>query len=109
MRPIPIPLRNEMSGDPYYKSCCLGPYLGNCEGSIEWHHEITFAGRQLSAKWAILPVCHFHHEQARNTFIKERLQWIALNRATPEEIKSVSKVVNYTGILERLNRIFGKL
>lgn len=108
MRPIPPRMREEMSNDPFMKVCCLS-MLGNCEGVIEWHHEIQFAGRQLSEKWAILPVCHFHHDQARNSFIKERLQWIALNRATEDELKAVTKAINYIGLKERLNRIYGKI
>lgn len=108
MRPIPQNLRKEMSNDPFYKQCCLGPYLGNCEGVIQWHHHLTFGGPQLSMKWAILPVCQFHHDQARNTFINERLLWIALNRASSEEIKAVSKAIPYQNRLEWLNKIYGK-
>ena len=116
MRPIPQKLRDEMVSDPFYQRCCLDTYNmhnhlkgvgGQCEGRIEWHHNLIVAGRQLNTHWAILPLCHLHHDKL-NSQTKEVLNWIMLNRATEQELSEVSKAVNYKGLRDRLNKVYGK-
>jgi len=92
MRPIPQQLKDEMSADPYYKKCCLSPSLV-CEGKIQFHHNLIFAGRQVNEKFCILPICEFHHHNVEK--FKELLTTIMLNRATDEELKRFSKAVDY--------------
>lgn len=106
MNHIPKALNDELNEDPFYRKCCLS-FLGGCGGRIERHHNLIYAGRQYQAKFAILPACHDHHDMARNTEIKERFDWVMLNRATYAEILSISKAINYTFVLERLNTKFG--
>lgn len=106
MNHIPKALNDELNEDPFYRKCCLS-FLGGCGGRIERHHNLIYAGRQYQAKFCILPACHDHHDMARKTEIKERFDWVMLNRATYEEILSISKAINYVFVLERLNNKFG--
>lgn len=64
MNHIPKALNEELNADPFYLKCCLR-FLGGCSGRIERHHNLIYAGRQYQAKFAILPACHDHHDQAR--------------------------------------------
>lgn len=109
MRKIPPELREEMANDIYYKTCARKDE-GNCQGRITWEHAIIFAGRQVNEKWAILPICEFHHGvnnfQDRGDLNKKKHIWLALNRATDEELLKVSKAINYLELRERLNAIY---
>lgn len=60
MTPIPKPLREEMAADPYYKTCARSQE-GECEGRVTWEHAWIYAGRQIQEKWAIIPLCVWHH------------------------------------------------
>jgi hypothetical protein len=106
MRKIPESLREEMANDPYYKKCARADEH-NCAGRITWEHAIIYAGKQLNEKWAILPICEFHHEvnnyQDRGDLNKEKHIWLALNRATNNELSQISKATNYLQLRERLN------
>lgn len=106
MNHIPTALNNDLNEDPFYKKCCLW-FLGGCGGRIERHHNLIYAGRQVQAKFCILPACHDHHDMARKTEIKERFDWVMLNRATFSEILSISKAINYKEVKDRLNLKFG--
>jgi hypothetical protein len=107
MRPIPINLRNEMENDPFYKQCCM-PEDGLCEGRVEWHHNLIYAGSQLNEKWAILPLCQYHHNNEKHRMIKEQINWIMLNRATDDQLRQYSKAVDYIRERDRLNNLYGK-
>lgn len=85
MRAIPLSLRNELSNDPYYEKCCLS-YTGMCLGRIEWHHNLIYAGRQQNKKFCILPLCKYHHIRADLKPIREKLDKIMEDRATPEDL-----------------------
>ena len=104
MRPIPPLLRKEMSNDPYYIFCCI--LDAKCEGKIEWHHNLIYAGRQVNEKFCILPLCEFHHDNIAR--FKEVVDVLMLNRATDEELLRYSKAVNYIAMRERLNKKYGK-
>lgn len=59
MNKIPENLRNELIGDSYYLRCTRsGP---DCRGRITWEHTFIYAGKQIQEKWAIIPLCWFHH------------------------------------------------
>lgn len=103
MKPIPLKLRNEIASNPYMKKCCL---CGTSSGKIDWHHQIIYAGSQLNEKWAILPLCEICHDSARNSKVKEKLNWIALNRATKEELSRISKAIDYIKERDRLNKVY---
>lgn len=106
MRKIPESLKEEMANDPYYKKCARADE-GNCAGRITWEHAIIFGGKQLNEKWAILPICEYHHGvcnyQDKGDLNKEKHIWLALNRATDEQLLSISKAINYLELKERLN------
>ncbi len=105
MNNIPKKLNEQMNQDSYYKFCCLADE--NCEGKIERHHALIFGGKQVQKKYCILPACEkFHHRYANRKDIKEKMDWIWLNRATEEELKEVSKAIDYKKVKERLNKIY---
>lgn len=103
MRPIPPKLRLKMSEDLFYKSCCLD--TPSCGGKIDWHHNLIFAGRQVNEDWCILPLCnHCHTNIVR---VKEKVDWIMLNRANDSDIQRYSKSINYSMMKAKLNKKYG--
>lgn len=101
-----------MNSDPFYRKCCLQRF-GGCGGtningrSIERHHNLIYAGRQVQALFCILPACVNHHARANNPEVKEQFDWVMLNRASEEEILLYSKSKNYSRERDRLNNIHG--
>ncbi len=75
MRFIPKQVKEELENDPRMKQCCLW-YLDGCDGRIEWHHNLIYAGRQVNIPEAILPLCKAHHDIADHKEIKQRLDWV---------------------------------
>jgi len=61
---------------------------------IEWHHNLIFAGKQVQARFCILPICKQIHDLADRKDVRERLDWIMLNRATDDELIAYSKAVD---------------
>lgn len=116
MTTIPTSLRRDMETDPRYLRCDLQNLLvnliGYCDGRITREHAIYYANKKVQEKWAIPPICAKHHGvdqyQDNGTASKEIRVWVALNRATDEELRSVSKVVNYFRERGRLNMKYGK-
>lgn len=104
MNNIPPKLREEMARDPYYKRCCV---TGDTE-KVQWHHNLIFAGKQVQEKWCILPLAYHIHKIADDKVIRERLDWIMLNRATEKDIMRYSKAVDLSAKLERLNKKYGR-
>ena len=94
MRPIPEKMKREMSVDPYYEKCAICD--GKCQGIITWEHCWIYAGRQINEKWAIIPICEFHHGLGiyfgRGGLNKNINQLISLMRATPEDLIKYPKV-----------------
>ena len=87
MRKIPPKLREEMANDPYYSKCSR---LGNdCKGRITWEHAWIYAGKQINEKWAIIPLCEYHH--LYEGLNKHENQRISLRRATEEDLSHYSK------------------
>jgi hypothetical protein len=62
-------------------------------------HAIIYAGRQLDEPWAIVPTCAWAHDvdehQDGHNYDREKQEYCALLRATPEEILAVSKAIDY--------------
>lgn len=85
---------------------CRRANEGNCGGRITWEHCIIHAGRQLDEAWAIIELCEYHHDvntyQDRGDLKKELNVHFALQQATDEELKSVSKAIDYLELKKRL-------
>lgn len=113
MNNIPPKLRAEMVSDYEYSTCLRHRVLLDhmCQPDpisgklIEWEHVITFAGRQLQKKWAIIPICWLVHRGGK--LDKEINEWISLNRATDDELREVSKATDYIHKRTHLNRKYG--
>lgn len=87
MRKIPPKLREEMANDPYYLTCARLNIT--CKGRLTWEHAWIYAGRQINEKWAIIPLCEYHH--LYEGFDKHENQRLALKRATPEDLAKYPK------------------
>ncbi len=107
MRSIPAKLRKDMEDDPYYKNCCITGMPGTAI-KLEWHHNLIFAGKQVQEKFAILPICYDIHERVKSDqYLRGRLDWIMLNRATDEQLKKYSKAEDLFAKKKRLNKKYG--
>lgn len=105
MRKIPEQLRDELSQDKFYKECCISD--NDCDGKIEWHHNLIFAGKQVNETFCILPVCQYHHEKEKHLIYKEKLNWVMWARATHEQILEYSKAIDYQEVFNRLEKRYG--
>jgi hypothetical protein len=101
MNNMPAKLRKEMSEDPYFKKCCF-TFEHTCSGKIEWHHNLIFGGKQVQDKRFIMPICQNVHDIARNIQVKEMLDLIMLSKLSNEEIRAISKGINYAQRLKYL-------
>lgn len=111
MNNLPKQLKDELSADPEYSRCAIPG--GGHQGRITFEHALYFKGKQVQERFAIVPVCAAHHgvdwwQDAPTESPKSVRVWIALNRATDEELFSISKVVNYHRERDRLNALYGK-
>lgn len=110
MTPIPPRLRKDLANDPFYKHCALADYH-ECGGRVTWEHALIFAGRQIQRRYAIVPVCEAGQEvgayQDAHTMDKQMNIWVALNRATDEELTAISRAIDYRAKRARLNAIYG--
>lgn len=112
MHAIPAQLRRELSQDSFYRTCARKDLFGHiCAGRITWEHALVHAGRQIQARWAILPVCAKGHAvdgfQDAGDMQKDLHVWIALNRASNEELQSISAATDYRALRDRLNAKYG--
>lgn len=104
MRKIPPKLREEMANDPYYLRCCV---TGSASEKIEWHHNLIFAGRQVNEKWCILPLAKSIHDIEKRPDIKEKIDWIMLNRGTEDDLRRYSKAIDLIRRRDILNSKYG--
>lgn len=104
MRKIPPDLRSKMAADPFMKRCCI---TGSTWGKIDWHHNLIYAGRQVNEDWAILPLLRSVHDRISDPEIKDKCDWVMLNRATDEQLEPYCKVVNLIRRRTILNSIYG--
>ena len=100
MRPIPPKMREQMSRDPYMEFC-IHP---GCKNIPEWEHAFIYAGKQINEKWAIVPCCMYHHRG--EGLDKHFNQWVAINRATEEELQKYGKK-NWAQLKATLNEEYG--
>lgn len=109
MRPISPRVKKQLDSEP---DVCALAQFGGCAGRITREHAVIYAHRQLDEAWAIIKICARHHSvdewQDRGLLDKEKNMWVALNRATDDELRAVSKAVNYIRERERLNKIYGQ-
>lgn len=94
MKPIPPKLRKQIDEDQFYKTCALyGQKDHMCDGRITYEHAVIFAGNRVQTLWAIVPICAKYHEvdefQDSHNMDKEMHVWVALNRATDEDLKAM--------------------
>ncbi len=92
MTPIPAKLRKEIAADPFYEHC-IRLHEGECSGHITWEHAWIYAGKQIQEKWAIVPLCYFHH--LGGGLEKEKGQAVALLRATTDDLAKYPKTPWY--------------
>lgn len=112
MIPIPNKIRKEIQNDESYSICSLRDYPGHiCGGRITLEHAIESKGKRLQEKWAIIPICARAHEvdefQDAGTMSKELNIWVALNRATDDELIAISKADDYIEMRAYLNNKYG--
>jgi hypothetical protein len=106
MNNIPKSLKEDMASDPFYKRCCITG-ASALHTKIEWHHNLIFAGRQVQEKWCILPLAKAVHDKANDKGVREKLDWVMLNRASEDELRRYSKAINLKAKRDMLNGKFG--
>lgn len=107
MNCIPKKLRAQLANDPFYRRCCITGEAAKPWDRVQWHHNMTFAGRQVQARFAILPVLESVHRKANKKSVREKLDWIMLNRMSTEDLLLFGKGINWYGRLEYLNQKYG--
>lgn len=123
MRRISEPVQQAMNADPAYKKCMRRELLHDheCKGRITREHAIIYAGNQVDAVWAIIPICAYAHSvdeyQDGGILDKKINEWIALNRASDadilemtgeSEVTPLSKAIYYTRRRAFLNTLYAK-
>ena len=88
MSKIPKALLAEILADPYYKTCAREGT--DCDGRITLEHALYYAGKQLQEKYAIIPLCVYHHLVPG--LQKRTNQAIAYSRATDEDLQKYPKL-----------------
>lgn len=108
MRKISKKVLQQLEDEP---QICARRNDSPCGGRITYEHSIIYAGRQLDETWAIIKLCECHHGvntyQDGGDFNKERNIQIALNRATDDELRAISKSTDYLALRDRLNNKYG--
>ncbi len=107
MNKIPKNLREQLASDQFYSRCCITGLSSTFADPIQWHHNMVFAGKQVQARFAILPVLKSVHDQANNKEIREKLDWVMLNRMSTEDLMLYGKGIRWYARLEGLNYKFG--
>lgn len=110
MRKLSKRSRDVIDTDDYYRRCARQDE-GGCMGRITIEHALIFGGRQVDEPFALVPLCARHHAvdefQDGGALDKGKNIWIALNRATDTELKTISKAVDYLGMRKYLNSKYG--
>lgn len=86
-----------MAADPYYKLCARQRRFNDhtCQPNpmtgqpIEWEHAFIHAGQQINERWSIIPICWWAHSGPG--LDKNKNQYLALMRATPEDLLKYPK------------------
>ncbi len=102
MRTIPRPMRDEMALDPAMRTCMRAEIFHDHEcapnpmtGRMhEWEHAFIHGGKQINERWAIISSCYWAHSGPG--LDKDKNRYIALARATPEDLAKYPKTNWYT-------------
>lgn len=76
--PIPPKIREQLGNDLFMSHCCLSRYDSTCLGRVQFHHNLTYAGKRQSDIWSILPACESHHR--REAQYREELEYVMAAR-----------------------------
>ena len=106
MRPIPLNLREQLANDPFYKACCLKSY--RCDGKIEFHHNLIYAGQQQNYKFCILPICEAHHKDEKNPLVGDALDRIMLSRTDLAFLYKTFPKRNWLALQNYLTQKYGQ-
>lgn len=85
MNNIPKKVKDEILQDPFYRFCARAKEPDEiCIGRITWEHALLYGGKQVQEKFAIIPLCEYHHlGDGLDKSINVR---IALSRAAPQDL-----------------------
>lgn len=76
-----------MAKDPYYSRCARQG--ADCHGRITWEHAMYFSGRKIQDRWAIIPLCWYHH---LGSGLNKRInEFLALRRASEADLAKYPK------------------
>jgi hypothetical protein len=93
MNAIPLKLRNELAADPEYRVCARAEE-GDCmtfgNNRITWEHALLYAGKQIQRRFAIIPLCWWHHIGAGLNKIWNKKY--AMSRATQQDKKDFPRL-----------------
>lgn len=107
MRKISQKVKKQLLDEP--DICALKDY--NCDGRITWEHTLIYASKQIDEVWAIIKICEYHHAvgkyQDGGNLQKQKNVWVALNRATDDELRKYSKAIDYINLRKKLNEHYG--
>lgn len=93
MRPISPRVKKLLDLEP---DVCARRLDGGCAGRLTREHALIYGGRQIDEAWAILKLCARHHSvdeyQDGGLLDKQRNEYLALKRATPEDLAQYPRV-----------------
>lgn len=108
---IPTPLLKEILADKFYKVCVRSKEK-SCKGRVTFEHAWIYAGKQIQEKWAIIPLCEYHHDvcswQDRGALEKDLNRYESLRRATEADFKKYPKK-DWNQIWKYLKQKYGEL
>lgn len=87
MNNMPKTLREECAADHFYKFCARAN--SDCDGRITWEHVWIYASKQIQEKWAIIPLCWYHH--LGTGLDKSINEMVSIGRATIADLKRYPK------------------
>lgn len=106
MRPIPPKLNKQIDEDPFYRKCCLEDE--NCDGKIERHHNLIYAGQQQNYLFCILPACaNYHHKFEKRADIRDQLDRVMLSRTNLSFLVKTFPKRNWLQLKNYLNKLYG--
>jgi hypothetical protein len=93
---IPDNIKKQLANDDFMKVCCL------CQKTpVQFHHNLLTVNPdepkprwgQLQERFAILPLCHKHHEHANHPKVRKALDSVMLERMNEDEWVKYQMVV----------------
>jgi len=96
--PIPKAIRERLNEDPFMKDCCIADSW--CEGKIEWHHALQYAGKRVNEWWCILPLCQKHHRSEASNRLA--ITKVMCKRSSSEDLAKYSKAIDYVAIKKKI-------